>query len=139
VEETNAGIVDMRAHLLGLSPEEARALLIRIGTEELGRILRLPPESVAADAPVARLGLDSLGALELRGALEARLGMPVPLSAVTEDLTVSSLATRMVEGFSGGAREAGIDTLLERFEPGALPTPTPEPVPADAALAPRGD
>jgi acyl transferase domain-containing protein/NADPH:quinone reductase-like Zn-dependent oxidoreductase/acyl carrier protein len=139
VEETDAGIADMRAHLLGLPPEEARALLIRIGTEELGRILRLPPESVAADAPVARLGLDSLGALELRGALEARLGMPVPLSAVTEDLTVSSLATRMVEGFSGGAREAGIDTLLERFEPGALPTPTPEPVPADAVLAPRGD
>ncbi|MFH5924951.1 type I polyketide synthase [Roseomonas xinghualingensis] len=138
-EESDAGIADMRAHLLALPPDDARALLARIGVEELGRILRLAPESIAADAPVVRMGLDSLGALELRGALEARLGMSVPLSAVTEDLTVAGLAARMVEGLSGGAREAEIDTLLDRFEPGALPTPTPEPTPADAKLATQGE
>jgi len=135
-EETDAGIADMRAHLAAIPPAEARALLTRIGAEELGRILRLPPESIGADAPVARLGLDSLGGLELRGALEARLGMPVPLSAVTEDLTVAGLAARMVEGLSGGAREAGLDTLIASFEPGAPHPPTPEPTPADAVAGP---
>jgi acyl transferase domain-containing protein/NADPH:quinone reductase-like Zn-dependent oxidoreductase/NAD(P)-dependent dehydrogenase (short-subunit alcohol dehydrogenase family)/acyl carrier protein len=134
-EEADAGIADMRAHLLALPAEEARALLVRIAVEELGRILRLSPEGIAADTPVARLGLDSLGGLELRGALEARLGLPVPLSAVTEELTIAGLVARMVEGLTGGAaREAGIDTLLDRFEPGALPPPTPEPTPADAAV-----
>ncbi|HEY8612553.1 MAG TPA: beta-ketoacyl reductase, partial [Roseomonas sp.] len=135
-EETDAGIADMRAHLIALPPAEAQAMLVRIGAEELGRILRLPPESIAPDAPVARLGLDSLGGLELRGALEARLGMTVPLSAVTEDLTVAGLAARMVEGLSGGTREAQMDTLLEHFEPGVPTLPTPEPTPADAATLP---
>ncbi|TPG58149.1 SDR family NAD(P)-dependent oxidoreductase [Roseomonas nepalensis] len=118
-EDADAGIADMRAHLAALPAAEARAMLVRIGAEELGRILRLPAESIAPDAPVARLGLDSLGGLELRGALEARLGMPVPLSAVTEDLTVAGLAARMVEGLSGGAREAQLDALLDTFEPAA--------------------
>jgi NADPH:quinone reductase-like Zn-dependent oxidoreductase/NAD(P)-dependent dehydrogenase (short-subunit alcohol dehydrogenase family)/acyl carrier protein len=131
-EEADTDIADMRAHLAALPPGEAQTLLARIGAEELGRILRLPPESIAPDAPVARLGLDSLGGLELRGALEARLGMPVPLSAVTEDLTVGGLAARMVDGLSGGAREAQLDALVGHFEPGS-PTPlTPEPTPADA-------
>jgi acyl transferase domain-containing protein/NADPH:quinone reductase-like Zn-dependent oxidoreductase/acyl carrier protein len=136
-EETAADIADMRAHLVALPPAEAQALLARIGAEELGRILRLPPESIAPDAPVARLGLDSLGGLELRGALEARLGMTVPLSAVTEDLTVAGLAARMVEGLSGGAREAQLDTLIDSFEPGSPALPTPEPTPADAATLPE--
>ncbi|WP_198381367.1 type I polyketide synthase [Roseomonas sp. KE2513] len=130
-EDTDAGIADMRAHLAVLPAAEAGALLVRIGTEELARILRLPAESIAPDAPVARLGLDSLGGLELRGALEARLGMPVPLSAVTEDLTVAGLAARMVEGLSGGAREAQLDVLLENFEAGA---PAPPPLPGEPAL-----
>ncbi|MBB5692176.1 acyl transferase domain-containing protein/NADPH:quinone reductase-like Zn-dependent oxidoreductase/acyl carrier protein [Roseomonas pecuniae] len=137
-EEADADIADMRAHLAALPAAEARALLTRIGAEELGRILRLPPESIAPDAPVARLGLDSLGGLELRGALEARLGMTVPLSAVTEDLTVAGLAARVAEGLSGGGREAGIDALLDSFEPGAATPPTPEPTPADAATLPPG-
>ena len=118
-EDADAGIADMRAHLAALPPAEAQAMLVRIGAEELARILRLPAESIAPDAPVARLGLDSLGGLELRGALEARLGMPVPLSAVTEDLTVAGLAARMVEGLSGGAREAQLGALLDTFEPAA--------------------
>ncbi|WP_338661187.1 type I polyketide synthase [Pararoseomonas sp. SCSIO 73927] len=141
-EETDADIADMRAHLTALPPAEAHALLARIGAEELGRILRLPPESIGADVPVARLGLDSLGGLELRGALEARLGMAVPLAAVTEDLTVAGLAARMVEGLSGGAREAQLNSLLGQFEPGSsTPGPdtlTPEPTPADAATLPEG-
>ncbi|MBP0491202.1 type I polyketide synthase [Pararoseomonas indoligenes] len=139
-EETDADIADMRAHLMALPTAEAQALLARIGAEELGRILRLPPESIGADVPVARLGLDSLGGLELRGALEARLGMAVPLSAVTEDLTVAGLAARMVDGLSGGAREAQLNSLLGQFEPGSsAPGPdtlTPEPTPADAATLP---
>ncbi|WP_052401428.1 type I polyketide synthase [Muricoccus aerilatus] len=133
-EDTDAGIADMRAHLAALPTAEAGALLVRIGTEELARILRLPAESIAPDAPVARLGLDSLGGLELRGALEARLGMPVPLSAVTEDLTVAGLAARMVEGLSGGAREAQLDVLLENFEPG---TPFPPLLPEKPTLSNR--
>ncbi|WP_426955220.1 SDR family NAD(P)-dependent oxidoreductase [Muricoccus radiodurans] len=134
--EALAEVDDLRAHLATLPVEEARALLTRIGTEELGRILRLPPDSIAPDAPVASLGLDSLGGLELRGALESRLGMPVPLSAVTEDLTVAGLAARIAEGLAGGKPEAQLDALIEHFEASPTPEPTPHdaPPPRDVAL-----
>lgn len=118
---TGAEVEDMRAHLATLPPEEARALLVRIGAEELGRILRLPPESLAADTPVARLGLDSLGGLELRGALEQRLGLSVPLAGVTDDLTLGSLAARVADGLRGGGEEAQVAMLLEHFEPSHPP------------------
>ncbi|MDT8330303.1 type I polyketide synthase [Roseomonas gilardii] len=129
---TGAEVGDMRAHLAALPPEEARALLVRIGAEELGRILRLPPESLAADTPVARLGLDSLGGLELRGALEQRLGLSVPLASVTDDLTLGSLAARVVDGLRGGGEEAQVAMLLEHFEPSR----PPEGMGGEAAPAP---
>ncbi|MFC0410228.1 SDR family NAD(P)-dependent oxidoreductase [Roseomonas elaeocarpi] len=115
-----AEVEDMRAHLTALPVEEARTLLVRLAAEELGRILRLPVEAMPADMPVARLGLDSLGGLELRGALEQRLGLSVPLAAVTEDLTLGSLAARVIEGLHGGrSEETQVAVLLEQFEPSA--------------------
>jgi acyl transferase domain-containing protein/NADPH:quinone reductase-like Zn-dependent oxidoreductase/acyl carrier protein len=120
---------DLRAHLLALPAEEARSLLRQAVQEEVARILRLPPEAVPADAPVAGLGLDSLGGLELRGALEQRLGMQVPLASVTEDLTIEVLARRLAEGLSGSRPDESIANLVEQFEPSG----DGPPLPAEAA------
>lgn len=65
------------------------------------RALRLPPELVGPDVPFARLGLDSLGCLELAGQLEAALGIHVPADAVVECTTVRSLCATL--GNSGTA------------------------------------
>jgi acyl carrier protein len=115
---------DLRAALLAMPPEEARALLRAVVREETARILRLPPEAVPTDAPVAGMGLDSLGGLELRGALEQRLGMSVPLASVTEDLTIDSLSRRLAAGLAGGGVEDTVADLVEQFEPSA-PSTTP--------------
>jgi acyl carrier protein len=80
------------------SQDDARNAIRHIISGEVGRILRLPPRSIATDAPLVRLGLDSLGALELRTAVERRLGVSLPLQGVTEGLTVDSLAERLLEG-----------------------------------------
>jgi NAD(P)-dependent dehydrogenase (short-subunit alcohol dehydrogenase family)/acyl carrier protein len=110
---------DLRGTLRALPPGEARALLRRHAVEELARILRLPPEAVPADAPVAGLGLDSLGGLELRMALERRLGVQVPLAAVTADLTVEALVGRMASAVLEDRDEAVLATLMDAYEPGA--------------------
>jgi acyl carrier protein len=116
--EVSAEGGDLRAHLLTLPPEEARALLRQVVREEAARILRLPAEAIPTDAPVAGMGLDSLGGLELRGALEQRLGMAVPLASVTEDLTVDLLARRLSDGLSGNrAEEDTVADIVEQFEP----------------------
>jgi acyl transferase domain-containing protein/NADPH:quinone reductase-like Zn-dependent oxidoreductase/short-subunit dehydrogenase/acyl carrier protein len=115
--ETSAGTGDLRAHLLTLAPEEARALLRQVVREEAARILRLPPDAIPTDAPVAGMGLDSLGGLELRGALEQRLGMSVPLASVTEDLTVDVLARRLADGLRDGRADDAVADIVEQFEP----------------------
>ncbi|MDO9711998.1 type I polyketide synthase [Paracraurococcus lichenis] len=104
---------DLRARLRDAPEAEALALLREALAAELARILRLPAASVAPDAPLGGLGLDSLGGMELRLALEQRLGMPVPLSAVTETLTVEALARRMAEALrSAPAPEAAAAAAL---------------------------
>jgi acyl carrier protein len=97
---------------------EAEAALLRLVQEEVGRILRLPPDAVAADAPVAGLGLDSLGALELRGALEARLARDVAIAGLSDELTVGALARQIADAIlAPAAAEATIAVLMESFEP----------------------
>ncbi|MFC7544464.1 acyl carrier protein [Siccirubricoccus deserti] len=57
----SADAADLRARLRTASEAEALTLLRETLVTELCRILRLPPPAVTADAPLAGLGLDSLG------------------------------------------------------------------------------
>ena len=109
---------DLRARLAAMSRAEAEAAILRLVQEEVGRILRLPAEAVGAEAAVAGLGLDSLGALELRSALEQRLGRQVPVAGLSEELTVAALA-RQIAGaaLAPVADEATVSVLMESFEP----------------------
>jgi NADPH:quinone reductase-like Zn-dependent oxidoreductase/acyl carrier protein len=120
---------ELRLRLATMPREEAEAALLRLVQEEVGRILRLPPDAVAADAPVTGLGLDSLGALELRGALEARLARQVPIAGLSEELTVGALA-RQIAGavLAPAGDEATIAVLMESFEPtpGSSSAPGPD-------------
>jgi NADPH:quinone reductase-like Zn-dependent oxidoreductase/acyl carrier protein len=115
--EGTAEGADLRAELRALPPEEARARLVRLAQEEIARILRLPIEAVGADAPVAGLGLDSLGGLELRMGLERRLGVQVPLAAVTEDLTIAVLANRIAGVVLEDRTEQAVQSLMDAYEP----------------------
>ncbi|MBU8541219.1 type I polyketide synthase [Falsiroseomonas tokyonensis] len=116
--EAPAASEDLRARLPTLPRPEAEALILRLVTEEIARILRLPPDAVAAEAAVTGLGLDSLGALELRGGLEQRLGLQVALAALTEELTVGALARQIADAaLAPAGDEVTISTLMESFEP----------------------
>ena len=111
---------DLRARCEGLGDDDALGLIREAVRGELGRILRLPPAAIAVDAPLPGLGLDSLGGMELRTALERRMGAAVALSAVTEDLTVEGLARRMLEGMRGDNSEtAAMEARIAAYEPPA--------------------
>ena len=73
-------------------PEAGLEIARRLVGREVARILRLPPGAVPADTPLPRLGLDSLGSIELRTGLERRFSVSIPMQAVTEELTVNTLA-----------------------------------------------
>ncbi len=69
----------------------------------LGRVLRLAPAEVEPGQPLARLGLDSLMATELRHALAAELGLAVTLSELLEAPGVAALAGQLAERSAGGS------------------------------------
>jgi acyl carrier protein len=109
---------DLRARLASLARPEAEAAILHLVKEEIGRILRLPAEAVGADSAVAALGLDSLGALELRGALEQRLGRQVPIAGLSQELTVAALGSQIVAAaLAPACEEATVSVLMESFEP----------------------
>jgi len=111
----------LRTQLCAMEPAAARAALLALARDEMARILRLPPEAVRLDQPLPGLGLDSLGGIELRMALERRLGITVPLTAVTEDLTLALLVQRISAVlFKDAADTATLEALIETHEPAAV-------------------
>jgi len=86
------------ATLVALGPEAALDALRRGIGQEVARILRLPAGAVPPAQPLQRMGLDSLGGLELRTALERRFAVALPLDGLSDGLTVDLLARRLLAG-----------------------------------------
>ncbi len=110
---------DLRARLHGLTEAEALPLLRETMAGELARILRLPAQSIGGEAPLAGLGLDSLGGMELRTALEGRLGLAVALDGVGDGLTLDGLARRILARLHSAPQENSAEALLAAHEPDA--------------------
>ena len=88
--------------------------------------------SVPPDAPLMSSGLDSLGAVELRNALEARLGLQLPGTLVFDFPTVEAIAAHVVDRL----QPAG--PVLEELETGAQPEgPLPDAARLHLSRVPR--
>jgi acyl carrier protein len=61
----------------------------------LGATLQLPPQAIDPDLPLPRLGLDSLGALDLRNRLQQSLGVELALPDLLGELSLNELVARI--------------------------------------------
>jgi len=66
-----------------MTQEDASQVVLDALVEELARILQQTPTSIDVNRPIQDLGVDSLMAVELQTALEGRLGLQLPLLALT--------------------------------------------------------
>ncbi|HYG61640.1 MAG TPA: amino acid adenylation domain-containing protein, partial [Thermoanaerobaculia bacterium] len=75
--------------------------------EEVARVLRRRVEEIEPEAPLTALGLDSLGAAELRSAVESRMGATVSMTALLEGVSL-----RELEGLVRAAERGEAPALL---------------------------
>jgi acyl carrier protein len=101
------GGADLRERLAELPPDEAKAFIIGVLVEETGRILSLSPTAIDAKRPLSEFGMDSLMAVELRLALETRLGIDMPIVALSDNTSLTLIATRMMRTLAQQDNSAG--------------------------------
>jgi phthiocerol/phenolphthiocerol synthesis type-I polyketide synthase C len=100
--------------LASLAPQAALALLQTVVGEEAGTILRLPADGIDPLRPLSEIGMDSLMAVELRLALETRLGIDLPLMSLAEGTSVASIAARLAAALSTGSRDGEVMAFVAR-------------------------
>jgi acyl transferase domain-containing protein/acyl carrier protein len=103
------GILDELA-ALDSDAQRHRAMAVFLA-EQVRQVLGARPDGVAPDVPFSNLGFDSLMAVELRGRLEAALGLRLSATLVYAHPTADALAGQ----------------LLTRLAPAGPPAPDPAP------------
>jgi acyl carrier protein len=96
-------VESIRARLAGLSPDAAAQVILDVLVEELAAILRHTPSAIDVNRPVAEFGVDSLMGVELRTALESRLGVPLPLLTLSGVATLRAMSVRLLAVLHDGA------------------------------------
>ncbi len=91
------GSLNLRDRLAELTPDACRDTILCVLTEELRRILAASSLELDPLRPVAELGMDSLMAVELRLALEARLGVQLPLFSLSQQTSLATVAERLAQ------------------------------------------
>jgi acyl-CoA synthetase (AMP-forming)/AMP-acid ligase II/acyl carrier protein len=96
--ELAAGLT--REALAAQAPAERRGMLAAYLRERAAAALGIPASAISSQ-PLTALGLDSLTAVELKGGVEAALGIPVPLSDLLRGIGVADLAEILLAGLDG--------------------------------------
>jgi len=95
-----------------------REALERLIVEEVARVLGLDRGGLAPGRQLFGLGLDSLSAIELAAAIEARTGVALPLETLFEGATLASLAETVAERIAAGASASPPPAAMEPEEDG---------------------
>ena len=87
---------DIAAALAGLSGEALQAAIVEILKGELSKILLIDVDAIDVNKSVYDMGFDSLMGVELMTAVEARLGISIPVMMISEAATLWRLAERLM-------------------------------------------
>ncbi|QFU01713.1 Erythronolide synthase, modules 3 and 4 [Halomonas sp. THAF5a] len=91
---------DIARLIAELTPEELHATVTELLKAELASILMIEEEKIDVHRSVYDMGFDSLMGVELMTAIEARLGVRVPVMVLSEASTLDRLAAVLIERLS---------------------------------------
>ncbi len=110
----NAALVELAAELGVLSDPERRVYMENATAEALAKVLKLSVEKVDKSRGINFLGIDSLMAVELGRAIQARFGVEVSTMELLSGPTVIQLAAMLLEKvLATGALASEIEDMSE--------------------------
>ena len=107
--DSQPGDSDFQQQLAGLPTDELHATLLALLRKELAHILLIEEHKIEPQRSVYDMGFDSLMGVELVTALESRLGVQVPVMALSEASTLARLADYLVRKLQGQDAEDAAD------------------------------
>ena len=103
---------DLREWLSSLASDELEDAIAGLLAKEIGAILRIAPERIDPTVSLYEIGMDSLMGLELALALDARLGVRLPETALAETPTVERLAQRLARMLHPEQAQAATEDIV---------------------------
>lgn len=98
---------DLVALIREQSESQARETLLRLLSTELGRILRLPPDSIDPARALSDIGMDSLMGLELDMEMQRRHKVALPMLGLDSGATLQDIADRVLRKLRPPAEPSG--------------------------------
>jgi acyl carrier protein len=122
-----ASTTSFRAQIAEMTPDEASAVVLDVLIEELARILQQPTASIDVNRPIQEFGVDSLMTVELQTALEGRLGIQMPMLALTSGATLRAIPPRLLQAIQTVDAAAADDLAagILKHEDASLAIPAP--------------
>lgn len=117
------GAIDLAAMILGLDDVAALKVIIEFLAAETGRILRQPPGELDPRRPLTEMGFDSLMAVDLKMAVEERIGATLPLMSLSDGVGLADLAKKLLDearGKTPGAETAGVNAVVAQHVAGRI-------------------
>jgi acyl transferase domain-containing protein/NADPH:quinone reductase-like Zn-dependent oxidoreductase/acyl carrier protein/SAM-dependent methyltransferase len=106
-----ADIADL---LAGKNPDEVKEIVLGLLLDEIAVILRVGKAKLDPNRPLSEIGMDSLMAVELRIAIERRLGVEIPALMLNESVTLVAMAARIAQSLGGQVEaEREISVVLQ--------------------------
>jgi acyl transferase domain-containing protein/NADPH:quinone reductase-like Zn-dependent oxidoreductase/thioesterase domain-containing protein/SAM-dependent methyltransferase/acyl carrier protein len=129
-EETTGGVREL---LDEAEPAERRGLMLNFTRARVARVLGMSPQKTETERPLSEMGLDSLMAVELASIVETDLGVSVPVSALSREVTITKLSDTLLTAMFGA------DTSGSAGPGAAMPaTDTRPAATVPASLSPAG-
>lgn len=91
----------IREELLATDVSERQRLLENFIREKIAASLKLSLSGMDVQQPLNSLGIDSLTAMELKGWIEAELGVEVPITLFLQEPSISQFSAQLLDQFAG--------------------------------------
>ncbi|MEM0922988.1 MAG: acyl carrier protein, partial [Pseudomonadota bacterium] len=112
-----ASAQDFLDEIAGLEDGPARERITAALVAETARILRQPEGEIDPYRPMTDLGFDSLMAVDLKLSAEEQLGIALPLTSLSDQMTLADLAIKVLTRIRSGhtaPEEDGVDTVVAK-------------------------